>query len=129
MSKGLNKQLVIGNLAGDAELVCVGEKNTPKCAFRVIANTGWGDFSRTEGFDFVLWGKRAVGIAAYLTKGTRIFVAGETRTRSWESADGQRRYRTEVIADEIILLGTGAGDSGASTPPDEPLSGENGVPF
>jgi single stranded DNA-binding protein len=116
-------------LAGDAELVYVGEKNTPKCVFRVIANTGWGDFSHAEGFDVVLWGKRAEGIAAYLTRGTRIYAEGETRTRSWEGADGQSRYRTEVIADEIVLLGAGDGEGSAAAALSEPFIDEDGVPF
>ncbi len=109
MSKGLNKQQMIGRLFKDADLVHVGEKNTAKCSFRVIVNTGWGDYEHTEGFDVVVWGKRAASLHPYLTKGTRIFVEGETRTRSWEGDDGQRRYRTEVVASEVILLGGGSG--------------------
>ncbi len=109
MSKGLNKQLLIGRLFKDAELVHVGEKNTPKCSFRAIVNTGWGDYKHTEGFDVVVWGKQAESLHPYLTKGTRVFVEGETRTRSWEGDDGQRRYRTEVVASEVILLGGGSG--------------------
>jgi single-strand DNA-binding protein len=114
MSKGLNKQQVIGNLAGDAELVYVGEKNTPKCTFRVISTTGWGDYEHTEGFNVIVWGKRAEGLASYLTKGTRIYVEGETRTRSWEGGDGQRRYRTEVAASDVLLLGNDRDNVGDS---------------
>ncbi len=109
MSKGLNKQLLIGRLFKDAELVHVGEKSTPKCSFRAIVNTGWGDYEHVEGFDIIVWGKQAESLHPYLTKGTRVHVEGETRTRSWEGDDGQRRYRTEVVASEVILLGGGSG--------------------
>jgi single-strand DNA-binding protein len=110
MSKGVNKQIVVGRLAGDTELAYVGAKNTPKASFRVIVNTGWGDYAHTEGFDVVLWGKRAESLRPYLGKGARVYAEGETRTRSWVGDDGQRRYRSEVIADEVVLLGSGNGD-------------------
>jgi single-strand DNA-binding protein len=110
MSKGVNKQIMVGRLAGDAELAYVGAKNTPKASFRVIVNTGWGDYAHTEGFDVVLWGKRAESLRPYLGKGTRVYAEGETRTRTWVGDDGQRRYRSEVIADEVVLLGSGNGD-------------------
>jgi len=129
MAKGLNKQQIIGNLAGDAELVYVGEKNTPKCAFRVIANTGWAEHEHTEGFNVILWGKRAEGLATFLTKGARIYVEGETRTRNWEGEDGQRRYRSEVIANEIVLLGTGNSRNGEGHSDSEPYTEEDGIPF
>ncbi len=129
MSKGLNKQQVIGNLAGDAELVYVGEKDTPRCTFRVISTTGWGDYKHTEGFNVIVWGKRAEGLTSYLTKGTRIYVEGETRTRSWKGEDGQRRYRTEVVASDVLLLGNGPG---AASDPNEDYVRDaewNRVPF
>jgi single-strand DNA-binding protein len=127
MANGMNKQLVIGNLAGDAQLVHVGEKNTPKCSFRVIANTGWADHQHAEGFDIVVWAKRAEGIVNHLTRGMRVYVEGETRTRSWEGEDGQRRYRTEVVASEIVLLGRSAGDGFHDDC--EACAGEEAVPF
>jgi single-strand DNA-binding protein len=107
MSKGLNKQQFIGRLTGDAQLVHVGQKKTPKCSFRAVANTGWGEYEHTEGFNVVLWGKRAESLSPYLTKGARLYVEGETRTHSWQGDDGQRRYRTEVVANEVILLSSG----------------------
>lgn len=129
MSKGLNKQQVIGNLAGDAELVYVGEKNTPKCAFRLISNTGWGNYEHTEGFNVIVWGKRAEGLTSHLTKGTRIYVEGETRTRSWEGEDGQRRYRTEVVANELLLLGHGTGNDSGSNEDHVPSAEGDAIPF
>lgn len=131
MSKGLNKQQVIGRLADDAELVYVGAKNTPKASFRVVVNTGWGEYEHTEGFNVIVWGKRAESLHPYLTKGLRLYAEGETRTRSWEGNDGQRRYRTEVIASEIVLLGNGNGrnDNGGSHHDDGVDYEEDPIPF
>jgi single-strand DNA-binding protein len=133
MAKGLNRQEIIGNLAADAELSRVGEKETPKLSFRVIANTGFGEYEHAEGFNVVIWGKRAEGLAAYMTKGQRVFVAGETRTHSWEGEDGQKHYRTEVMVatgGEIVLLGNGGsrGPAGESAPEPEVETGED-IPF
>ncbi len=135
MAKGVNKQIIVGNLAKDAELSYVGEKNTAKCEVRVIANTGFGDYEHVEGFNVTLWGKRAEGVSQYLTKGTRVYVEGETRTRSWVGDDGQKHYRTEVRADELVLLGSGNGRGGGSPssvdePPPNTGDGDiDGIPF
>ena len=106
---GLNRQMVIGNLAADAEMNMVGEKGTPKAVFRVISNTGYGDYEHTEGFNVALWGRRAESLLPYLKKGRRVYVDGETQTQSWEGGDGKKRYRTEIVlggrGGEIVLLG------------------------
>jgi single-strand DNA-binding protein len=133
-NNGLNRQELIGNLAKDAELNYVGEKGTPKLTFRVVVNTGFGDFAHTEGFDVVLWGKRADGLAPHLVKGKRVFVAGETRTHSWEDKDtGQKKYRTEVVVPphgDILLLSNG--DGGGRPAPEAETGGdgsEEEIPF
>lgn len=120
---GVNKQIVVGNLAADAELNHVGEKETPKLTFRVIANTGFGKYAHTEGFNVTLWGRRAETLAPYLKKGRGIYVEGETQTHSWEDAESQRRYRTEVVIapykGAITLLGNGKRQPGPEEYPDE----------
>ena len=128
MATGFNRQDVIGNLAGDAELRTVGEKGTPKLSFRVIANTGYGDYEHTEGFNVILWGKRAEGLAPHLTKGKKVFVTGETRTHSWDGEDGQKKYRTELVASDIVLLGGGAGAGDDADRGGGELEGEE-IPF
>jgi len=131
MANGFNRQEIIGNLADDSELRYVGEKGTAKLTFRVIANTGYGDYEHTEGFNVVVWGKRAEGLAPYLVKGKRVFAAGETRTHSWEDEDGKRRYRTEVVVSpgggEIVLLWGGNGNGKPHVEPEEPE--EEPIPF
>lgn len=109
---GINKQIVVGNLAADAELNRVGDKETPKLTFRTVTNTGFGDYAHTEGFNVVIWGKRAEGLAPFLKKGQRVYLEGETRTRSWEGNEGQKHFRTELTVapnrGEVVLLGNGS---------------------
>ena len=102
MSNGLNKIMVIGNLARDAELATVGESSTPRAKFRLLTTTGFGDREHTEGFNCVLWGKRAESVAQYLTKGKRLYVEGELRSRSFEQ-DGQKRYFTDLVVRELTF--------------------------
>jgi single-strand DNA-binding protein len=131
MAKGYNQQIVTGNLGRDAELVVVGEKNTPKASFSVAATTGFGKSEHTEWFDVVVWGKRAEALTQYLTKGQKVLVTGETRTRSWDGEDGQKHYRTEVVITpyfgDVVLLGNGQ----RSQAQEEPVGEEGGsdIPF
>jgi single-strand DNA-binding protein len=123
MSKGYNRQIIVGNLGKDAELRHVGDKETAKASFSVAATTGFGKHEHTEWFDVVAWGKLAEGVHPYLTKGTKVLVEGETRTRSWEDDEGQKRFRTEVIVTpyngQVVLLGGGNGNA-----PDDPVEPE-----
>jgi single-strand DNA-binding protein len=104
MANGVNKAIVIGNLARDAELTHVGENETPKCTFRLLATTRKGqDDEHTEGFNCVVWGKRAEALVEYLTLGKRLYVEGEIRTRSYEDDDGERRYFTELHVRDLVF--------------------------
>ncbi len=118
-TNGLNKVMVIGNLAKDAELVEVGENATPRASFRVLATTPKGrDAEHTEGFNCVLWGKRADALARYLTRGKRVYVEGELRTRFYETETGEKRYFTDLNVREIIFQPQVRRD-GADAPPVE----------
>lgn len=109
MSNGFNKQILVGNLARDAELKYTSN-GKPVAQFRVIANTGYGEYKHTEGFNVVLWGQLAEKLAGYLTKGKPVLVEGETRTRKYQDKEGQDRYVTEVVVGfggTVVLLGGG----------------------
>src|SRR6185295_7004757 len=67
---------------------------------------------RTEWHNVVIWGKRAEALAKIMTKGTRIFVEGGLRTSSYDDRDGNKRYRTEVVAQNILLQGQGGRGGG-----------------
>jgi single-strand DNA-binding protein len=105
----LNRVMVIGNVGRDPEM-----RYTPRgqavTSFSLAATRHWttanGDRrDATEWFNVVSWGSLAEICNQYLTKGRRVYVEGELRTRSWAEPDGQKRFCTELVASEMILLG------------------------
>ena len=137
MARSLNKVMLIGNLGKDAET-----RFTPSGAS--VSNfslaTSWrskdqqtGEWKdHTDWHNIVLW--RAENITNYLQKGRQVFVEGRLQTRSWEDQNGNKKYMTEVVADNVILLGgrgedMGGSDSGPSerrsAPPRPPLPGRS----
>jgi len=131
MSKGYNQQIVIGNLGADAEVQYVGEKNTAKATFSVAATTGHGDYEHTEWFNVCVWGKRGESLAEFLTKGKKVMVSGETRTRSWINDAGETQYYTEVVVSpysgDVVLLGGKRQGQRPVAPPPPPEEEE--IPF
>src|SRR6185436_7779034 len=116
MAEGLNKVMLLGNLGADPELrVTSGGQAVLK--LRLATTETYLDRNntrqeRTEWHSVTLWGKRGEALAKFLTKGERIFVEGSLRTSSYEK-DGEKRYRTEVVASNVILGGRGkGGDAG-----------------
>lgn len=115
----LNKCMIIGNLGGDPEMRYTAN-GSAVTNFNVATNEQWtgGDGERqehTEWFSVVAWNRLAETCSQYLAKGRQVYVEGRMRTRSWEAQDGQRRYKTELIADTVKFLGSrGDGDAAAS---------------
>lgn len=124
----LNRIEVIGNLTRDPEMRYT-PSNQSVTSFAVATNRrykdnagNWVD-SPAEFHDIVVWGQLGERCNTTLHKGDRIFVAGRLQTRSWEAPDGQKKYKTEIVADTILgpdqvnkNLGGGAmgGDEGES---------------
>lgn len=112
MAEGLNKVMLLGNLGADPELkVTAGGQAILK--LRLATTETYLDKSntrqeRTEWHSVTMWGKRGEALSKFLTKGERIFVEGSLRTSSYEK-DGEKRYRTEIVANNIILGGRGKG--------------------
>ena len=105
----LNRVMVIGNLGRNPEM-----RYTPDgqavTSFSLAATRTWtsgqgGRSDSTEWFSVVSWGSLAEICNQYLTKGRRVYVEGELRTRGWEQPDGNKQFRTELVANEMILLG------------------------
>ncbi len=105
----VNKVILIGNLGADPEL-----KYTPNGA--AVANLSlatidtWKDNDgnkqeRTEWHRVIIWKKLAEIAAEYLKKGSKVYFEGRLQTRSWEDKDGVKRYTTEVVADNMVMLG------------------------
>ena len=105
---GLNKVMIIGNLGADPEMRFTPNGN-PVASFRIATtyNRLAPDGERkqeTEWFTVVTWNRLAETCNQYLSKGRRAYVEGRLQTRSWEGPDGQKRYRTEVIASRVLFL-------------------------
>jgi len=112
----LNKAMIIGNLTRDPEV-----RTTPAGAsvvsFGVATNFVWTDANgqkqeKAEFHNVVAWRKLADIIGQYLKKGSKVYIEGRLQTRDWTGQDGVKRYRTEIIAENMIMLdskGSGAG--------------------
>jgi single-strand DNA-binding protein len=108
-SRSVNKVILLGHLGKDAET-----KFTPggvaRSTFTIATNRRWKDQQsgewkeETDWHNCVLW--RSENLANYLLKGKQVFVEGRLQTRSWDDKDGQKRYMTEVVCDDLVLLGS-----------------------
>jgi single-strand DNA-binding protein len=130
MAGSLNKVLLIGNVGRDPELryLASGEAVT---TFSLATNRRWtGDDGQpreqTEWHSVVAWRKLAEQCNDYLARGRLVYVEGRLQTRAWDDeATGQKRYRTEVVADRMVLLDSrGAGAPGADQAAAEVTEGE-----
>jgi single-strand DNA-binding protein len=120
-SRSVNKVILVGHLGRDAET-----KHTPSgvpvTKFSVATSRRWKDQQtgewkeETDWANVVLWRQENVG--QYLTKGKQVYVEGRLQTRSYDDKDGKKQWMTEVVADDVILLG-GRGDSAPPSQRDE----------
>lgn len=118
MSEGLNRATLLGNLGADPELVAL-QNGTTILKLRLATSKSWLDGNgakqeRTEWHAVALFdknGKRAASLVQMLHKGDRVYVEGEIQTSSYEK-DGEKRYRTEIIASNVLLCGKPAGQGG-----------------
>ena len=106
--RSVNKAILLGRLGGDAETRHT-QNGTPVSRFSLAMNRQWTDSDQqvheeTEWIYIVLWNKE--NLAVYLTKGTKAYVEGRIQTRSYEDDGGVKRYVTEVVAQNIVLLGS-----------------------
>lgn len=118
----VNKVILLGKLGKDAETKFTGNGDSVT-NFSIATSSRWKDKASgewkeaTDWHNVVLW--RAENLANYLTKGKSVYVEGKLRTRSYDDKSGSKRYVTEVMADEVILLGDGQ-SSDRPEPPSQP---------
>ena len=118
----LNKVMIIGRLTHDPE-VRTTPQGTSVATLSVATNYVWTDANqqkqeRVEYHNIVIWRKLAEIAGQYLKKGAKAYFEGRLQTRDWEGQDGIKRYRTEIIADNMIMLDrAGTGSSGPYVPP------------
>jgi single-strand DNA-binding protein len=104
----MNKVFLIGRLTRDPELRYTGN-NTPVASFSLAVNR---NFTNQQGereadfFNITVWRKQAENVKNYLSQGSQVAVEGRLQTRSYDDKDGQRRYVTEVVADNVEFLGS-----------------------
>ena len=117
MAYSLNRAQIIGNITRDPEL-----RQTPNgtyvCSFSIATNSRWkgsdGEWQdRAEFHNIVCWGKLAEIAGQYAKKGAKIYIDGRLQTRDWTGDDGVKRYRTEIVAENLILLDSRGSSSGA----------------
>lgn len=122
--KDLNKVMIIGRLGTDPDMRYTSSGN-PVTTFRVAVSRQWKDSSgdlreETEWFSIVAWNKLAEICHQHLTKNTRVYLEGRLQTRSWEDQHtGQTRYKTEVVANDMIILDSRAPRDHLSLPADQ----------
>ena len=115
----LNKAIIVGNLTRDPELTAIpsGQK---VCKFSVATSRVWKDKNgakqdSTTYHNVVVWGRQAETSAQYLKKGQQVMIEGRIETRSWDDkTSGEKKYRTEIIADRVQFGAKGGAGGGAS---------------
>lgn len=107
---GVNKVILVGNLGADPEIRHL-ENGTPVASLRIATSETYKDRTTgerktlTEWHNVVLWRGLAEVAEKYLKKGNLVYVEGKIRTRSWQGEDGNNRYTTEIVADNLTMLG------------------------
>ena len=129
MGRGLNKVMIIGNLGRDPEMRYT-PSGKPVTSFSLASSRSWvsSDGERreeTEWFNVVAWGNLAEICNQHLNKGQQVYIEGRLQTRSWEDDNGQRHFRTEVVANEMVILGSRVGYNDSSRDRSYDAAGED----
>lgn len=131
MPDGLNKVMLIGNLGTDPEMRYTANGSAVTTFRLAVSRSFGGEGERkeeTEWFTVVSWNKLAELLGQHLQKGRKVFVEGRLASRSWDGPDGQKRYRTEVVANQVLFLDRPQG----ATMPDVGAGGDldpDDIPF
>jgi len=124
MARGVNKAIIVGTLGQDPDVKYTAS-GSPVVNISVATNETWKDKQtgeaqeRTEWHRIVMFGKLAEIAAQYLKKGSQAYFEGKIQTRKWQDKSGQDRYTTEIVANEMQMLG-GKQSSGSTVPFDPP---------
>src|SRR4051794_11071151 len=118
MARGINKVILVGNLGADPETRAM-PSGTTVANLRIATSESWRDKQsgeqqeRTEWHRVVLFGRLGEIAAEYLKKGSQVYIEGSLRTRKWQDKQGQERYSTEIVGNEMQMLGSRGGGGGA----------------
>ncbi len=133
MARGVNKVILVGNLGADPE-TRYGASGNAITNIRIATSESWTDRQtnerreNTEWHRVVMFGRLAEIAEQYLRKGRQVYIEGRIQTRKWQGQDGQDRYTTEIVANEMQMLGGRGGDDAdgwnrGSGPPAQPAGG------
>lgn len=121
----LNSASIIGNLTRDPEMRST-KSGAPVTTFGIATNRKWKDKSTNEAKEevefhsIVAWGKLAEICNQYLKKGAQVYIGGRLKTRMWEDDGGKKNYRTEIIAQDMVMLGSKVQASAPASAPAAP---------
>jgi single-strand DNA-binding protein len=116
MARGINKVILIGNLGADPETRAM-PSGTTVANLRIATSESWRDKQtgeqqeRTEWHRVALFGRLAEIAGEYLKKGSQVYIEGSLRTRKWQDKQGNERYSTEIVGNELQMLGGRGGSS------------------
>jgi single-strand DNA-binding protein len=122
MARGINKVILIGNLGADPETRAM-PSGTTVANLRVATSESWRDKQtgeqqeRTEWHRVALFGRLAEIAGEYLRKGSQVYIEGSLRTRKWQDKQGNERYSTEIVGNELQMLGGRGGAGGGAGAP------------
>jgi single-strand DNA-binding protein len=117
MARGVNKVILVGNLGADPETRAMPSGSTV-ANIRIATSESWKDKQsgeqqeRTEWHRVALFGRLGEIAAEYLRKGSQVYIEGSIRTRKWQDKEGKERYSTEIVANDMQMLGGRSGDGG-----------------
>jgi single-strand DNA-binding protein len=133
MARGINKVIIVGNLGADPETRYM-PSGSAVTNLSIATSEQWKDKQtgeqkeRTEWHKVAMFNRLAEIAAEYLRKGSQVYIEGKLRTRKWQDRDGNDRWTTEVIADEMQMLGGRGGGGSAPMPSDRGSSPSGGPP-
>ena len=138
MARGLNKAMLIGHLGQDPEVKTL-QNGAAVCNLSLATTEKWKDKNSGEMKELTEWhrvsifGKLAEIAGQYCRKGSQIYIEGTLRTRKWQDKNGADRYTTEILADELQLLGSKGGERAAPAAKSAPQPGDedfnDDIPF
>lgn len=117
MARGVNKVIIVGNLGQDPETKAMPSGMTV-CNLRIATSESWKDKQtgemkeQTEWHSVAMFGRLAEIAGEYLRKGSQVYIEGRLRTRKWQDKQGNDRYTTEIVANEMQMLGARGGMGG-----------------
>jgi single-strand DNA-binding protein len=127
MARGINKVILVGNLGQDPETRYM-PSGKAVTNLRLATSDSWKDKQtgeqreQTEWHSIVMYDRLAEIAAEYLRKGSQIYVEGRLKTRKWQDKEGRDRYTTEIVANEMQMLGSRGGERPGAEPRSEPRS-------